>query len=158
MDLQTRNKLIQQIADLPQDLEKTVAGWTDSQLDTPYREGGWTVRQVVHHLADSHVNGYSRFRMVLTEDHPTLKAYDQDKWALLPDVRDLPLEASFTILEGLHQRWAYMLANLEDDDWSRTCYHPEDGELTLEELLSDYANHGIKHIGHINGLKERMSW
>ena len=156
MDSNTRKKLIQQIADLPQDLRAVVAGLNDDHLNMPYREGGWTVRQVVHHVADSHINAFARFRTVLTEDHPTLKPYDQDKWVLLADVRDLPPEVSLKILEGLHQRWAYMLANLNEEDWRRGCYHPEDGELTLDELLSAYANHGIKHIGHINGLKERL--
>lgn len=158
MNIDQRNMLIQKIAELPTQIRETVKGLTDDQLDTPYREGGWTVRQVVHHLADSHVNGYARFRHLITEDHPTLKPYDQDQWAKLPDYYDLPLEPSFAILSGLHQRWAYMLANLEQSVWGKSCYHPEDGELSLDDLLEAYSNHGEKHIGHINALKEKMNW
>jgi len=158
MNMEHRKKFIQKIADLPEKIQETVKGLTDDQLDTPYRQDGWTVRQVVHHLADSHIKGYAHFKHVITEDHPTLKPYNQDDWAQLPDYNDLPLESSFTILTGLHERWAYLLSNIDESSWKNSCYHPEDGELTLDELLKAYANHGEKHIGHINGLKEKMNW
>ncbi len=152
-----RTAKIAQIAACPPVLRKAVEGLSDSQLDTPYRDGGWTVRQVVHHLADSHANAYLRFRWVVTEDHPTIKTYDQDVWATLPDTM-LPLEPSLKIVDGLHERWAAFLSALPDNAWSRTATHPERGEITLDDLLDIYSEHGEKHAGQITGLRARKGW
>ena len=134
-----------------------MTGLSDAQLDTPYGEGKWTIRQVVHHLADSHINAIIRFKKLLTENNPTLSTYEQDEFAKLPDIT-LPLEPSFEILRGLHQRWAVMLEGLDGSAWGRTAQHPEDGEYTLDSLLQVYAEHGVKHIGHIKGLLDREGW
>ncbi|HEX2723437.1 MAG TPA: putative metal-dependent hydrolase [Gemmatimonadaceae bacterium] len=148
---------IAQIAACPPVLRKAVDGLTDSQLDTEYRDGGWTVRQVVHHLADSHVNAFLRFRWVVAEDHPTLKTYDQDVWAKFPDLR-MPVEPSLKILDGLHERWAAFLNGLPEQAWSRTATHPERGRMTLDDLLEMYADHGTNHIRQITDLRTRQGW
>src|SRR5258708_18403739 len=122
------------IREFPPILKSAISGLNDEQLDTPYRDGGWTVRQVVHHLADSHVNAYLRFRWVVTEDHPTIKTYDQDIWAALPDSR-LPLNSSLSIIDGLHERWATFLEELPDQAWLRKGTHPEIVEETIDHLL-----------------------
>ena len=153
-----RQELIGQIRQLPQSLADLVGKLSDEQLDTPYGEGKWTIRQVVHHLADSHCNGLARFRWVLTEEYPTLKPYDQDRWARLVDARTLPLEPSLAILRGLHERWVILLESLSEDSWFRKGNHPEEGDVSIEDLLVAYANHGIKHLGHINGLLEVRGW
>jgi DinB superfamily len=153
-----RKDLISKIRSLPDQIEKFVRGLSEEQLDTPYRKDGWTVRQVIHHLADSHINGYARFKLTLTEDHPTLKSYDQDEWSYLPDANDLSVGISLSILKGLHDRWAYLLENISSSSWKRVAFHPEDGELTLNDLLKSYAEHCEKHLGHINGLKTAMNW
>ena len=138
-------------------MRSAVDGLDDAQLDTPYREGGWTVRQVVHHVADSHVNAYLRFKWVVAEDHPTIKTYDQDVWATLPDSR-LPLESSLRILDGLHERWSAFLAALPDTAWSRRAMHPERGEVTMDDLLDIYADHGAHHAKQITDLRTRKGW
>lgn len=152
-----RRDLIGKIASLPDELEAAVAGLDDAQLDTPYRDGGWTIRQVVHHLADSHSNALIRMKLVLTEDHPTLKPYDQDRWALLADAA-LPLAPSLTLLRGLHERWHALLEKMPADAWSRAAHHPENGEMSLDDLLRVYAGHGRGHVGQIAGLRERKEW
>lgn len=152
-----RSAKIAQIAALPPVLRQAVAGLSDSQLDTPYRDGGWTVRQVVHHLADSHMNAFMRFRWVVAEDHPTIKTYDQDVWATLDDSK-IPLEPSLAIIDGLHQRWSVFLSSLPDDAWSRSGLHPERGEVTLEEFLDIYCDHGANHTKQITDLRERKGW
>lgn len=152
-----RNDYIKQIRWLPSALEQAVAGLSDKQLDTPYGEGKWTVRQVVHHLADSHINGIIRFKKLLTEENPILSTYEQDEFAKLPDM-NLPLEPSFEILRGLHERWAVMLEGLDESAFGKTAQHPEDGEYTLDSLLKVYAEHGVKHIGHIQGPLNRKGW
>lgn len=150
---------IDAIRSLPGKVRAAVAGLDDAQLDTSYREGGWTVRQVVHHLADSHMNAFVRMRLILTEDHPTLKPYDQDLWAAIEEARTLPLDPSLAILDGLHARWASMLDAIEDDaTWGRTAYHPENGEVSLASMLPSYADHGRNHVAQITGLRERMGW
>src|SRR4029078_9801258 len=149
-----RTAKIERIASCPRALHDAVNGLSDKQLDTPYRDGGWTPRQVVHHLADSHMNAYLRFRWLITEDHPTIKTYEQDDWAKLPDSR-LPLDSSLTILEGLHKRWAALLESLPDETWSRMGTHPEIGEVTLDDLLEIYSGHGAHHAGQITDLRAR---
>ncbi len=152
-----RKSKIADIRALPPILKSAVSGLNDGQLDTPYRDGGWTVRQVVHHLADSHVNAYLRFRWLVTEDHPTIKTYDQDVWATLPDSR-LPLNSSLSILDGLHERWATFLEALPNEAWSRKGTHPEIGEVTLDDLLEIYSGHGAHHAGQITDLRARKDW
>jgi uncharacterized damage-inducible protein DinB len=149
---------IEHIRALPEKLETALRGMQDRELDTPYREGGWTVRQVVHHLADSHANAFIRMKLVVTEDCPLLKPYYQDAWATLPDGSQLPVEYSLQILRGLHAKWAYMLDHLSDEHLARTGNHLDDGEVTLEQLIKGYARHGIEHVAQINRLREKMGW
>jgi uncharacterized damage-inducible protein DinB len=146
------------IARTPQLLRDAVAGLRDEQLDTPYREGGWSVRQLVHHVPDSHLNAYTRFRLALTEVEPTIKPYDQQAWAELADSRNAPIEPSLALLEALHQRWVAMLESLADDDFARRFRHPEIGVVTLGEVLGMYAWHGPHHAAHVRGLRERKGW
>ena len=153
-----RRDKIALIRRLPAELESAVQGLNDQQLDTPYREGGWTVRQVVHHLADSHLNAFVRMKLILTEDHPTLKPYDQEMWAKLPDTLETPLASSLTILKGLHERWSTLLENVPETSWARSARHPESGEVTLDSMLTTYAKHGEKHVGHIMGLRNAKRW
>ncbi|MGH9396611.1 MAG: YfiT family bacillithiol transferase [Terriglobia bacterium] len=153
-----REHLIGEIAGAPARLREAVAGLSDAQLDTPYREGGWTVRQVVHHLADSHLNAYVRFRLALTENGPQIKPYDQTKWAELADARTAPVELSLTLLDSMHARWVLLLKSLEAADFGRTLLHPERGAMTLDQNLAMYAWHGWHHLGHITSLRERMGW
>lgn len=148
---------IDNIRVFPPIIRSAVDGLNDKQLNTPYRDGGWTVRQVVHHLADSHANAYLRFRWLVTEDHPTIKTYDQDVWASLPDSL-LPIDSSLRFLDGLHERWSGFLTLLPDDSWSRTGNHPERGEVTLDDLLEIYADHGAHHAGQITDLRARQGW
>lgn len=152
-----RTAKIARIAACPPALRAAVADLTDEQLDTPYRDGGWTVRQVVHHLADSHANAYLRFRWVVAEDHPTLKTYDQDVWARFPDSR-MPIAPSLMIVDGLHERWTNFLLALPEEAWSRTANHPERGEISLEDLLDMYSEHGVSHVKQIADLRARKSW
>ena len=146
------------LRELPGALREIVRGLSDVQLDTPYRSGGWTVRQVVHHVADSHMHAYIRMRMIVTEDHPTITPYNQDVWAATPDVRTGALEPSLVLLAGLHARWAAFLEQVPDSAWSRTALHPERGEVTLSSMLATYAGHGVKHVGHIRSLREARQW
>ncbi len=153
-----REHLIDEIEQAPARLRAAVAGLSDAQLDTPYREGGWTVRQVVHHLADSHMNSYIRFRLALTEQEPQIKPYNQDDWAKLVDARTAPIELSLRLLESLHQRWVLLLKSLTGDDFARTLRHPEQGVVGLDRNLALYAWHGRHHVGQINSLRERSGW
>jgi hypothetical protein len=153
-----RALFIQQIEDAPAKLRAAVSGLTPEQLDTPYRPGGWTVRQVVHHVPDSHLNSYVRFRLALTEQEPTIKPYDEARWADLPDSRTAPVEMSLALLENLHSRWVLMLRALAPDDWKKKFRHPERGVVTLEWNLALYAWHGRHHVAHITALRERMGW
>jgi len=146
------------IAEAPARLRSAVAGLSDAQLDTPYRPGGWTVRQVVHHLPDSHLNSYVRFRLALTEDNPTIKPYDEARWAELPDGRSAPVELSLALLEALHRRWVLLLESVDEPDWSRAYLHPEYGPRTLRETLGLYAWHGRHHVAQITSLRTRMGW
>lgn len=142
----------------PRRLRGAVEGLTGEQLDTPYREGGWTVRQVVHHLPDSHLNGYVRMRWALTEDAPTIKTYEEADWAELPDARGAPIEVSLALYEALHVRWLALLRSLDPDDFGRRCVHPEGGEPTVDFLLRLYAWHARHHTAHITGLRKRKGW
>ena len=146
------------IAALPGEMGSAVAGLSDEQLETPYRPGGWTVRQVVHHLADSHLNAYVRTKLALTEEVPTIKPYDQEAWAELPDGCAAPLQASLALLEGLHARWAAALRALDEAELRRTLHHPEDGMLTISRVIQSYAWHGRHHHAHVANLRSRNGW
>lgn len=154
---QERNRMIASIKALPTNLRAAITGLNDAQLDTPYRDGGWTVRQVVHHLADSHLNAYTRLRLLLTEDHPTVKPYDQDAWAMLADSR-LPLEPSLKIIEGVHERWGVTLDNVTEKDFMRTVHHPANGTMSFDDLLKTYSEHGDNHVKQITDLRARKGW
>lgn len=145
------------IADLPARMRAAVAGLADAQLDTPYRPGGWTVRQVVHHVADSHMNGYIRTKLALTEQEPTIKPYDQDAWAPLPDNR-LPIDVSLGILDGVHARWATVWRSLAPAQFARIFHHPEIGTVALDLQLQHYAWHCRHHVAHVTSLREREGW
>ena len=145
------------IAELPARMRAAVAGLTDAQLDTPYRPGGWTVRQVVHHVADSHMNGYIRTKLTLTEPEPTIKPYDQDAWAPLPDSR-LPIEISLAILDGVHERWVVVWRSLTPAHFGRRFHHPEIGITNLDAQLQGYAWHSRHHVAHITALRQREGW
>jgi hypothetical protein len=149
---------INHIAEAPAKLRAAVDGLSGQQLDTPYRPEGWTVRQVVHHVPDSHLNSYCRFKLALTEDEPTIKAYHEDRWAELEDSRATPIEVSLALLESLHQRWVSLLNSLEPADFLRTFRHPEIGVVTLAQNACLYAWHGQHHAAHITTLRERMGW
>ena len=153
-----RQQWIAEIESTPGRLRAAVSGLPEAQLDTPYRPGGWTVRQVVHHLPDSHMNSYVRFRLALTENEPTIKPYDEGRWAQLSDARTAPAEVSLTLVESLHQRWVSLLRSLEPEDFSRVFKHPELGRVTLERNLALYAWHGKHHVAHIVNLRTRSGW
>ncbi len=153
-----RRDWIKQIAQTPAQLLVAIEGLSEDQLDTPYREGGWTVRQVVHHIADSHMNAYIRFRLALTEEEPTIKPYHETSWANLEDARTAPARLSLTLIESLHDRWVRLIESFHPDDFSRTFRHPHLGVMTLERTLAMYAWHGRHHLAHISGLRERMGW
>src|SRR5712692_1804963 len=153
-----RRRAIDEIEATPVRLRAAVQGLSPQQLDTPYRPGGWTVRQVVHHVPDSHLNAYTRFKLALTEDEPTIKPYDEARWAELADVRTAPLGVSFRLLEALHQRWVLLLRSLRPEDYRRTLRHPERGVMSLDQTLCYYAWHGRHHVAHITSLRERMGW
>jgi hypothetical protein len=154
-----RQEAIETIAALPSSLRVAVRGLTDAQIDTPYREGGWTVRQVVHHVVDSHMNAYIRFKLTLTEETPTIKPYEEARWAELPDVRTMPVENSLAFLDLLHDRWVTLLRVMTDVDFARTFYHPErQQEISLNVITAMYAWHSKHHTAHITALRKRMGW
>ncbi|SPE25265.1 putative enzyme [Candidatus Sulfotelmatomonas gaucii] len=153
----TRAAQIDTLRLLPERLRAAVAGLNQAQLDTPYRDGGWTVRQVVHHFADSHANSYVRFKLALTEDWPTIKPYDEAAWARLPDNR-MPIEPSLDFVDGLHARLVAMLASMTEDDFERGFNHPERGRMTLATNLALYDWHSRHHVAHITSLRSRMGW
>ena len=138
-------------------LREAVTGLTDGQLDTPYRDGGWTVRQVVHHVPDSHMNSYIRFKLALTEDNPLIKPYAEDLWAELPDSK-LPVEGSLRMLELLHERWVALLKSMDEAAWTRTFKHPAMGDVGLPMAAALYAWHGLHHVAHVTSLREKMGW
>ena len=154
-----RKTMIDQIAVAPERLRAAVASLDATQLDTTYRDGGWTLRQVAHHIPDSHLNGYTRLKLALTEENPTVRAYDESQWAKLSDVRDTPVETSLALLESLHDRWVRLLRSLTEKDFKRTFRHPEhNGTMTIDSLLGLYSWHGRHHVAHITSTRERMGW
>jgi len=153
-----RRKSIDEIAGLPAAMRKAVHGLNEEQLDTPYRAGGWTVRQVVHHVPDSHLNAYTRVKLALTEERPTIRPYDEKLWAELPDTVHTPVGISLTMLEALHERWVVLLRSIEPGEFSRKFVHPEAGEMDVAKAVCHYAWHGRHHLGHITSLRQRMGW
>jgi uncharacterized damage-inducible protein DinB len=157
IDPARRAEYIQIIADLPKNITAAVDGLTDEQLDTPYRPGGWTVRQTVHHIADSHINSYCRFKLALTEEEPTIRPYYEDRWAELADSQ-LPVAVSLSLIDGLHRRWTTMLNSMTSADFEKKFNHPESGEWTLGGTIALYAWHSRHHTAHITHLRERAGW
>ena len=153
-----RRAAVEAIAAAPRELRLAVHGLTDAQLDTPYRPDGWTVRQLVHHVADSHMNAYGRFRLAFTEENPTIKPYDEAKWAELDDARTMPIEISLTLLDAMHGRLEALLRSSPDDSFQRTLSHPDNGPMTVDTLLSIYSWHGRHHTAHVTALRDRMKW
>ena len=148
---------IDAIALTPAALRTAVSSLSRQQLDTPYRPDGWTVRQVVHHVPDSHLNAYIRMKLTVTENEPTINTYDQDRWALFAD-NEVDIDTSLVLLEALHTRWVRFLRALPDDDWSRQLHHPEIGKIRLDQLLALYGWHGAHHVAHITRLRDRNGW
>jgi uncharacterized damage-inducible protein DinB len=158
VDAATRQRLIDEIARTPEQMAAAVMNLSPAQLDTPYRDGGWTVRQVVHHVVDSHLNAYIRMRLALTEQMPTIKSYDEKLWGELADSRSAPVELSVPFLAALHARWVWWLRTLNDGDFARGVQHPERGPMSIDDLLQLYGWHGRHHVAHITGLRDRMGW
>jgi hypothetical protein len=155
---QQKQTSIDDIANAPANLRLAVTGLSETQLDTPYRPEGWTVRQVLHHVPDSHMNAYIRFKLALTEDEPTIKPYEQQLWADLSDTKSTPIEVSLILLDSLHDRWVQLLRSFTVSDWKRTFRHPELGIVGLEKNLALYAWHGRHHVAHITELRKRNGW
>ena len=154
----SRAAAVAAIASAPTDLRAAVRGLNDSQLDSPYRPGGWTVRQLVHHLPDSHVNAYVRTRLALTEDNPTIKPYQEQLWAELADAKTMPVEVSLILLDALHERWVALLRTVGHAEFSRTLVHPQNGPMSLDALVALYAWHGKHHVAHVMALRGRSGW
>jgi hypothetical protein len=154
----SRKESILVIADLPAKMRAAVQGLNADQLNTPYRPDGWTVRQVVHHVPESHMNAYIRLKLALTEDEPLIKPYREDLWAKLPDVGHTPIEVSLQLLAALHARWVDVLDDMQPSDFDRTLNHPEHGVLNLDRMLAMYSWHSRHHLAHITSLRERMGW
>ena len=157
-DDRERERFLQDIQDTPGRLRAAVEGLSEWQLDTRYRDGGWSVRQVVHHVPDSHLNSYIRFKWALTEDEPTIKPYYEDRWAELADSKSTPIEVSLSLLDSLHQRWTNLLRSFKEEDWQKTLRHPELGIVSLDKMLALYAWHGRHHVAHITSLRETRGW
>ena len=153
-----RDSMIEILEQAPAALRRAVTGLSPEQLDTPYRDGGWTVQQVVHHLADSHMNAYVRFKLALTEDEPTVKTYAEARWAELPDNQSTSAESSVVLFESLHERWVHLLRGLSAEQWKRSFRHPELGLVPLEKSLALYAWHSRHHVAHITELKKKNGW
>lgn len=154
----TRARHIHEIDTLPASMRKAVAGLSNEQLETPYREGGWTVKQLAHHVPDSHMNAYIRFKLALTENTPTIKPYDENAWVKLKDSEDTPIEVSMVLLESVHTRWVNLLKSLTPEDFERKLNHPESGVFTLDQMLALYSWHGKHHTAHIRTLREQKKW
>ena len=153
-----RRRWLRQMAEMPSGLAAALAGLDETQLGTPYRDGGWTPRQVVHHLADAHMNGFVRFKLALTEDRPPIKTYEEDLWAETADGRDAPVDASIRLLAALHQRWIILLESLSEPQFGCAFSHPQRGLMTLDKAIQLYAWHGIHHTAHITGFRARRGW
>jgi uncharacterized damage-inducible protein DinB len=153
-----RQASIKQIEETPAALWSAVTGLSEEQLDTPYRDGGWTVRQVVHHVADSHLNAFVRFKLAMTEDQPAVKTYDQKRWAELPDAKTQPVVVSLNLVDSLHKRFVALLRSMSAADFARTMNHPELGIVPLDQYLAHYAWHGRHHVAHITSLRDRKGW
>jgi hypothetical protein len=153
-----RRTAIDEIAAAPAQLRAAVKGLTEAQLETPYRPDGWTVRQVVHHVPESHLNAYTRFKLALTEDTPTIKPYDENGWSRTDDVRTTPIETSLVLLESLHDRWVRLLDSVSEAEFDRKLTHPESGVMNLHQLLALYQWHGKHHVAHVTTLRERNGW
>ncbi len=153
-----RQRWIEEITAAPAAFRKATAGLSDAQLDTPYREGGWTVRQVIHHMADSHLHNLIRFRLALTEDSPAITGYDPAKWAEIPDAKTGPVDISLALLQAIHDRWALLLRTMTPADFARAFRRPDGQLVTLDRALQTYAWHGKHHAAHITGLRDRMGW
>jgi hypothetical protein len=153
-----KQKFLDDIEHTPSNLRAAVKGLSEKQLDTPYRPDGWTVRQVAHHVPDSHLNAYIRTKLALTEEEPTIKPYAEDRWAQLADTQATPVEVSLALLESLHDRWMRLLRSLQPEDWKRTFRHPELGVMNLDKTLALYAWHGRHHVAHVTSLRDRSGW
>ena len=153
-----RNEFIQKIQQLPLKLETAVKGLSDTQLDTPTGEGKWTSRQIAHHIADANLNAYSRMKLIVTENKPILKPYDQDQWASLADCKNGRIESSLTLIKGLHERWLMFLNSLPETNWTREGIHLENGKVTLDDVLRIYSKHGETHVQQIISFREKMKW
>ena len=153
-----RATMIDGIAQTPGKLRAAVKGLSPQQLGTPYRPEGWTIQQVVHHVADSHMNAYIRFKLALTEEEPTIKPYDEKKWAELGDMRNTPVDVSLTMTDALHHRWGVLMRSIAPGDFARTFRHPEMGVMNLDALVQLYHWHGMHHVAHITNLRERNGW
>jgi uncharacterized damage-inducible protein DinB len=153
-----REKFLRDIEETPARLKAAVQALSPQQLDTPYRDGGWTVRQVVHHVPDSHLNAYIRCKLALTEDQPTIKPYREERWAELADSKITPIEVSLGILELVHKRWMFLLRSLKAEDWTKKFRHPEIGVVTLDQTVALYSWHGRHHVAHVTSLREKMGW
>lgn len=155
---ESRQRAIETIAETPTMLRDAVLGLDEDQLDMPYREGGWTLRQVVHHLPDSHVNAYIRLKLALTEPAPVIKPYDEAAWANLVDTTAVPIDVSLDLLEAVHRRWVALMRAMKDEDFRREYVHPDTGRHALDHLLALYAWHGPHHVAHITTTRARMGW
>lgn len=154
-----KDQFLQDIQSLPTELESAIQNLDEYQIDTPYREDGWTVKQLVHHIADSHMNGYIRFKLGLTEDNPVIKTYEEKEWAKLPDIDIVPVNVSVTLLHALHRRWHATLENLTEQQWERAVVRPENGnKMTLWYMVGLYVWHGKHHVAHINTLRKNKMW
>jgi DinB superfamily len=155
---QDRERFLREIEEAPGRMRDAVSGLGEAHLDTPYRDGGWTVRQVVHHVPDSHMNSYVRFRLALTEEEPTIRPYFEDRWAELADARSAPIEISLALLESIHRRWTLLLRSLTAEQWALRFRHPELGLVPLDRNLALYAWHGRHHVAHVTSLRDRKGW
>jgi len=153
-----RNEWIQKIQQLPLKLEAAVKGLSDTQLNTPTGEGKWTSRQIAHHIADANINAYSRMKLIVTEEKPILKPYNQDQWAILADCKSGSIEPTITLIKGLHERWLIFLRSLPETSWSREGIHLENGKITLDDVLRTYSKHGETHLQQIISFREKMKW
>ena len=155
---QQKATFLDEIEQTPARMRAAVQGLTEKQLDTPYRDGGWTVRQVVHHVPDSHMNAYVRFKLALTEEEPTIRPYMEGLWAELPEAKTAPVDLSLALLDSLHKRWTMALRGMTAAEWKRSLKHPEMGMLSLEKMLALYSWHGRHHVAHVTELRKKMEW